>query len=107
MIDKIFEKLRFSQTNILILLAVLVGLGTGFGAIGFVALIEYCNTLFFGMTDQFLTETIGERGFKFWFPLIPMLGGLLVGPIVYKYAAEAKGHGVPEVMNAVARMGGI
>jgi CIC family chloride channel protein len=36
-----------------------------------------------------------------------MLGGLLVGPIIYKFASEAKGHGVPEVMNAVARMGGI
>jgi CIC family chloride channel protein len=36
-----------------------------------------------------------------------MVGGLIVGPIVYKVAVEAKGHGVPEVMDAVARKGGI
>jgi len=106
-VDKFLEKLRFSQTNILIILSVLVGLGTALGAIAFITLIKYFNSLFFGMTDQFLTETIGERGLKYWLPVIPMLGGLLVGPIIYKFATEAKGHGVPEVMNAVARLGGI
>jgi CIC family chloride channel protein len=35
-----------------------------------------------------------------------MLGGLLVGPLVYFFAREAKGHGVPEVMAAVALRGG-
>ncbi len=107
LVDKLLDKFRFSETNTLIILAVFVGLATGLGALGFIALIKYFNSVFFGMTDQFLTETIGQRGFKFWFPVIPMLGGLLVGPIVYKYASEAKGHGVPEVMNAVARMGAI
>ncbi|MEW6411485.1 MAG: chloride channel protein [Candidatus Zixiibacteriota bacterium] len=105
--DDLVKRLSISGTNVLIILSVFVGLSTALGAIGFVYLIRYFNDLFFGLTDQLLTETIGERGFKFWFPIIPMLGGLLVGPIVYKYAAEARGHGVPEVMNAVARLGGI
>ncbi|MCH2169422.1 chloride channel protein [Myxococcota bacterium] len=39
--------------------------------------------------------------------LIPAIGGLLVGPIVYFFAREAKGHGVPEVMAAVALRGGV
>ncbi|MFH1374224.1 MAG: chloride channel protein [bacterium] len=108
-IDRWISKLRFSQTNVLLVLSALVGVGTALGAIGFIALIRYFNHLFFGLTDQILTEAIGSQGFsiKYWFPVIPMLGGLLVGPIVYKYAAEARGHGVPEVMNAVARLGGI
>ncbi len=106
-IDKFIKKFQLSGTNVLIILAVVVGLATSLGAVGFIRLIEYFNSLFFGMTDEFLTETVGERGFKYWFPLIPMLGGLIVGPIVYKFAKEAKGHGVPEVMNAVARLGGI
>lgn len=106
-INKLIKKFQLSGTNVLIILAVFVGLATSLGAIGFIYLIEYFNTLFFGLTDEFLTETIGDRGFKFWLPLIPMLGGLLVGPIVYKFAKEAKGHGVPEVMNSVARLGGI
>ena len=38
--------------------------------------------------------------------LAPALGGLLVGPLVWFFAREAKGHGVPEVMAAVALRGG-
>ena len=37
----------------------------------------------------------------------PSLGGAVVGPVIYFFAREAKGHGVPEVMNAVAVEGGI
>ncbi len=108
-VHKLTRKFRFSQTNVLLILSALVGVGTALGAIGFIALIRYFNHLFFGLTDQILTEAIGSQGFsiKYWFPIIPVIGGLLVGPIVYKYAAEARGHGVPEVMNAVARLGGI
>ena len=39
--------------------------------------------------------------------IIPALGGLIVGPLVYFMAREAKGHGVPEVMEAVALKSGI
>ena len=106
-LDKFLKKLRLSGTNILIILAVIVGLATSLGAIGFIHLIEFCNNLFFGLTDDLLTKAIGEWDFKFSLLFIPMLGGLLVGPIVFKFASEAKGHGVPEVMNSVARLGGI
>ena len=84
-----------------------MGGATALGAVGFVALIRSANSLFFGLTDQILTEGLGPVGFKWWLPLIPMVGGLLVGPIIYRFASEAKGHGVPEVMNSVARLGGI
>ena len=41
---------------------------------------------------------------KIW---VPAVGGLIVGPMVYFWAREAKGHGVPEVMEAVAIKGGL
>ena len=42
-----------------------------------------------------------------WFVLVaPVVAGLLYGPLVYRFAKEARGHGVPEVMVAVARNGG-
>jgi CIC family chloride channel protein len=42
-----------------------------------------------------------------WFVLLaPVVAGLLYGPLVYRFAREARGHGVPEVMLAVARNGG-
>jgi CIC family chloride channel protein len=109
-VNALFEKLQLSETNVLIALSIVVGLATGFGALGFIALIEYFNHIFFGLSDQILTQTVGRTGpsgYKFYLPLIPMVGGLLVGPIVFKFALEAKGHGVPEVMDAVARLGGI
>jgi CIC family chloride channel protein len=33
--------------------------------------------------------------------VVPVIGGLLYGPLVYRFAPEARGHGVPEVMLAV------
>jgi CIC family chloride channel protein len=38
--------------------------------------------------------------------LVPAIGGLVYGPLIYRYAREARGHGVPEVMIAVADNGG-
>jgi len=46
-------------------------------------------------------------GLGIWFVLIvPVIGGLLYGPLVSRFAPEARGHGVPEVMYAVNRQGG-
>jgi chloride channel protein, CIC family len=42
-----------------------------------------------------------------WHIALPALGGLLVGPLVYAFAREARGHGIPEVMKAVAIRGGV
>jgi len=38
-------------------------------------------------------------------PIIPMVGGLFTGLLVHYFAPEAKGHGVPEVMDALYRSG--
>jgi CIC family chloride channel protein len=35
-----------------------------------------------------------------------VIGGLIYGPLVSRFAPEARGHGVPEVMYAVNRLGG-
>ena len=40
------------------------------------------------------------------FILIPAVGGLLAGPVIFYFAKEAKGHGVPEVIEAIALRGG-
>ncbi|MCP4568521.1 MAG: chloride channel protein [FCB group bacterium] len=98
-----------SETNILIFMAIVVGAGTGFGAMIFITLIEYARELFFGYSADVLSNALGaaEGGYNWWVMLIPAAGGLLGGPIIFYFAKEAKGHGVPEVMDAVARRGGI
>ncbi len=81
--------------------ALLVGLGAGFGAIIFRWLINSFTSLAFEG---------GRQAFAFlgryYVLLVPAIGGLFVGPMIYRFAREAKGHGVPEVMEAVALKGG-
>ncbi|MEJ2869638.1 chloride channel protein [Actinomycetospora sp. OC33-EN08] len=86
--------------------AVVVGLGAGLGAVVFRELVFGVTRLVTGTTDYAATPGAPlpwwpELGR--WFLLAaPVLGGLLYGPLVYRYAREARGHGVPEVMLAVA-----
>jgi CIC family chloride channel protein len=94
-LDKVGEKARISENTYLIILSFAVGVSTGLGAVLFRWLILSFRDIFFG------------HGIEWLIPLIPMAGGLLVGPIVYFYSSEAKGHGVPEVMSAVALKSGV
>jgi hypothetical protein len=41
----------------------------------------------------------------FFVLLVPVIGGLIYGPLVDRFAREARGHGVPEVMLAVTERG--
>lgn len=85
-----------------ILLALIIGLGTGLGAVGFRYLINFFKELFFTQGGNALSPLMGH----FYVIIIPVLGGFIVGPLTYFLAREAKGHGVPEVMAAVAVRGG-
>ena len=104
-LHKLFEKTRYSENVLIIALAIAVGLLTGLGAVLFRWLILSSRDLFFGSLPL-ATSLFGFP--RHWFiPLIPMIGGILVGPIVFKFSTEARGHGVPEVMSAVALQGGV
>lgn len=87
--------------NISIVLAIAVGLGGGVFAYIFREMIELAQSLFFGR-GEVLQTWLGSA----WVILIPVLGGLVVGPLAQFLAREAKGHGVPEVMESVALKGG-
>jgi len=92
---KLSEKSKLSENSYLIMISFIVGVSTGLGAVIFRWLILNFRDLFYGHSLPLYV-----------IPLIPMAGGLLVGPIVYFFASEAKGHGVPEVMAAVALKSG-
>jgi len=87
--------------GVLLGLALLVGLGAGVGALFFRWLIGVVRSISFEWLPQ-VTEGWGPA----YVVIAPTLGGLLVGPLIYFFAREAKGHGVPEVMEAVALRGG-
>jgi len=93
--------LTASETTTGIALAALVGVAAGLGAVAFRWLISTFQSLFFDGGEQ----VFGALG-RHYVILIPVIGGLLVGLIIHFLAREAKGHGVPEVMAAVAAKGG-
>jgi CIC family chloride channel protein len=85
-------------------LAVVIGVMTGFGAVVFRMLIGFVhNALYNGTLSVFYDANIPEAPSRFgdWVFLSPVLGGLVVVWIVKSFAPEAKGHGVPEVMDAI------
>ncbi len=93
------------EGGLLAALALLVGVGAGVGAIGFRYLILGFTELFSGHSDPSDLGHFTNPHVPFLGPyvvlVVPVLGGLLYGPLVYRFAPEARGHGVPEVMLAV------
>ncbi|MBI9045861.1 MAG: chloride channel protein [Anaerolineaceae bacterium] len=99
--NQLINHIHLDGDVFLLITSLVVGISTGLGAVLF----------------RYLIDLVGWVGFT-WFPsvtapfgnayiiLIPALGGLIVGPLTYFFAREAKGHGVPEVMEAVALRGG-
>ncbi len=97
----ILDRIRSNELVFGVFLAVVVGVIAGFGAVIFRWLINTFQSLFFGAGASYL----GFLG-QYYIILLPALGGLIVGVLVHFGAREAKGHGVPEVMEAVAVQGG-
>lgn len=95
---------------VLTFLALAVGIVTGFGAVLFRDLIAFVhNVLFLGRLSahydaNVFTPTAPWGAFVI---LVPVIGGLAVTFLVSNFAPEAKGHGVPEVMDAIYYKGGV
>lgn len=101
--------LRESPTA-LVPLALVIGAGTGVAAVVFRWLITTFTRMFTGVDDY---SDAGHAAnphlpaLGMWFVLVvPVIAGAIYGPLVYRFAPEARGHGVPEVMYAVAEREG-
>jgi CIC family chloride channel protein len=85
-------------------LALIVGVVTGLGAVVFRVLIAFVhNLLFLGQLSMVYDSNLFTPASPWgpWVILVPVIGGLGVTFIVNTFAPEAKGHGVPEVMDAI------
>ncbi len=104
----------------MVLIATACGLAGALGAVIFRFMIRFIQAAAFEGLDGihefynegFLAEahdplSVASQLEWYWRLAIPAAGGLIVGPMIYFFAREAKGHGVPEVMAAVALRGGV
>ncbi|QDT68604.1 H(+)/Cl(-) exchange transporter ClcA [Planctomycetes bacterium MalM25] len=91
------------------LLAAAVGLLAGFGAALFGHLIEGVTELTYGLAAHARCDASGFLMALWSIALIasPAIGLLLVSWATRTFAPEAQGHGVPEVITAVARHDGV
>jgi CIC family chloride channel protein len=101
----ILKQIQTNEHTVMAVLAVIVGLAGGLGAVAFRYLIGLFQTLGYGGKNDLLELVVNMP----WYlrVLVPVIGGLIVGPVVYFFAREAKGHGVPEVMESIALKGGV
>ena len=91
------RRLGFEGEWHLIIIGAVIGTVTAFGAIGFSALLEEF--------EHFSRRTRGEWDLLL-LPVLPMAGAAVSGLLVWKFAAEAKGHGVPQVLKAIIQRNG-
>ncbi|WP_233189449.1 chloride channel protein [Geothermobacter hydrogeniphilus] len=101
-----------------LLLSSLVGIVAGLGALFFYAGVHWANELFLSgwagyhpppiSTDLSAASPIISLAMEYrWFLfLIPALGGLVSGYLVFKYAPEAEGHGTDGAIDAFHNKGG-
>ncbi len=90
---------------VVLLSSLVVGLGTGLGAVGFIRLMGVIDGAVRHL-DTTASSMMGAPGGALTRVVVMAVAGVAVGVVVERWAREAKGHGVPEVMEAVAVAGG-
>jgi len=101
----LLDRFALDETTTMILVAAVIGIIGGYGAILFRLMVQFFQTFTIGPGEDVVLLLHDVPWWKI--VLLPMAGGLLVGPLIYHLAREAKGHGVPEVIDAVVFKNGV
>ena len=113
-----FEKeFDFRSAGRWLLLGSIVGIISGLGAIVFQTLLmfvrEFCVNHLMGLSpitpggEHQLARFITGNFNPYFIALLPAVGGLAAGIIIFKFAPEAEGHGTDEAIKAFHRKRGI
>lgn len=97
-------KAKMREHSFVLIVAVIIGILAGFGSVGIQDLIKIFKKLFW--QGEYSLEYVRNISW-YWKLVVPTFGGILVGFIIQYFSREAKGHGVPEVMEAITLKNGI
>lgn len=113
-IERMIKRLKLLERWVL--LATLVGIVSGVGAVIFYVLLELSVDFFLEYIVNYTPPAAGgEAGVlssqestpRWWMlPFVPMIGGIISGILVYTWAPEAEGHGTDAVISAFHRFKG-
>lgn len=111
------EEFDFRSAGRWLLLGSIVGIISGLGAIIFQTLLvlirEFAINRLMGLEpitpggEQEVFHFITGKFNPLWIILIPAIGGLLAGLLIYKFAPEAEGHGTDEAIKSFHKKRGI
>ncbi len=98
-LSHLLNRVKTSDHAFMIIIPIIIGLLGGFGAVLLRFLIHLFQGIFWGGWGESLAwvRTI----------MVPAGGAFVVGLIIHFFSKEAKGHGVPEVMEAISLRNGI
>ncbi len=101
----LIDRFSLDETTVMIVTAAVVGIVGGYGAILFRWLVQVFQVLTIGRGE----DVVALLAHVPWWRklLLPMAGAVIVGPMIHYLAREAKGHGVPEVIDAVVFRNGV
>ena len=115
-LSRLFPSQTVRDVGRLLGLCALVGIVAGFGAVAFYCLLDLGKHFFLGEVVGYTPPGPGGEGpllplpeveFTRWLLLIvPCVGGLLSGIIVYTFAPEAEGHGTDAAIDTFHHRGG-
>ncbi|KAA3618192.1 MAG: CBS domain-containing protein [Calditrichaeota bacterium] len=99
------RKFKTTEHTFIVFIAIIIGLLGGLGAVGIYYAIRFFSDVFWGSPDLDISYFASLS----WYMKVitPTVAGFIVGLIIHFVAKEAKGHGVPEVMEAIALRNGI
>ncbi len=83
-------------------IALVVGMASGYAAVGFMLAIEALQTALYGTDDPRTLHSFAATLPWYWIVLLPATGGLLVGYILTRFTHDGRVRGVAEVIQASA-----
>jgi CIC family chloride channel protein len=96
----LLQSSEVARSLLLLFLAAVTGVAGALGIVFFRYLVGFFHSVFF----EYLLSAVSFHayGYNLGILLLPIFGGIIIGPIMWQLAPEVVGHGIPETLEAFA-----